>query len=62
MLISLAGIAYRITFTRKQLESIGKQHINVLLEQSDNQVWIGPGQHAVFYPLRGHGEYNLVLL
>lgn len=55
-------LAYRVTFSRDQLEALGDQGVDGLLEQSDIQVWLGPGKHAVFYPLRDHTEYNLVLL
>lgn len=55
-------LAYRGTFTREQLKNLGNERIDKILEQSNCQVWLGPGRHAVFYPLRNHTEYNLVLL
>ncbi|XWX01650.1 hypothetical protein V2A60_009678 [Cordyceps javanica] len=55
-------LAYRATFCRGDLTSLGDEGVNRLLEQSDIRVWIGPGRHAVFYPLRNHQEYNLVLI
>lgn len=55
-------LAYRATFTRHQLERLGDESVSGLLDQSNIQVWLGPGKHAVFYPLRNRAEYNLVLL
>src|ERR1700761_9344748 len=55
-------LAYRGTFTRDQLLAFQDEGIDKLMEASNVQVWLGPGRHAVFYPLRGHTEYNLVLL
>lgn len=55
-------LAYRGTFTRAQLQAFNDQRINELMEASNVQVWLGPDRHAVFYPLRNHTEYNLVLL
>ncbi|KAH8913104.1 FAD/NAD(P)-binding domain-containing protein [Coniochaeta sp. PMI_546] len=55
-------LAYRGTFSREQLHSLENERINKIMEQSNIQVWLGPGRHAVFYPLRNHTEYNLVLL
>lgn len=55
-------LAYRGTFTRSQLMALRNPRIDEMLDQSNIQVWMGPGRHAVFYPLRNHTEYNLVLL
>jgi salicylate hydroxylase len=55
-------LAYRGTFTRKELEALKNERIDKILGQSNIQVWLGEGKHAVFYPLRNHTEYNLVLL
>ncbi|KAI1803010.1 putative salicylate hydroxylase [Daldinia bambusicola] len=55
-------LAYRGTFTRDQLKGVQNERMDKLLEQSSIQVWLGPGRHAVFYPLRNHTEYNLVLI
>jgi len=55
-------LAYRGTFTREQLQSLKNERIDKIMEQSNIQVWLGSGRHAVFYPLRNHTEYNLVLL
>lgn len=58
-------LAYRGTFTAEQLRAVaagGSREVEELLEDSDVQVWLGPEQHAVFYPVNGKDEYNLVLL
>lgn len=55
-------LAYRGTFSRKQLHGLGNERVDKMLEQSDIQQWLGPGKHVVFYPLRSHSEYNLVVL
>ncbi|KAH8887265.1 FAD/NAD(P)-binding domain-containing protein [Thozetella sp. PMI_491] len=55
-------LAYRGTFSRSQLLGLKNDRLRKILEQSDIQVWLGPGRHAVFYPLRNHTEYNLVLI
>jgi salicylate hydroxylase len=55
-------MAYRGTFSRTELQGLRNERIDMILEQSNVQVWVGPGKHAVFYPLRDHTEYNLVLL
>ncbi|KAK6828370.1 hypothetical protein PG987_011711 [Apiospora arundinis] len=55
-------LAYRGTFPRDALLKLGNERVNETLERSDIQVWLGPGKHAVFYPLRNKTEFNLVLL
>ncbi|CEJ93492.1 hypothetical protein VHEMI09075 [[Torrubiella] hemipterigena] len=55
-------LAYRVTFSRDQLRGLASKEVDALVERSDIQVWLGPGRHVVFYPLRNHTEYNLVLL
>lgn len=55
-------LAFRGTFSREQLASFQDPQVDELLEASNIQVWLGPDRHAVFYPLRNHSEYNLVLL
>lgn len=55
-------LAYRATFTRQQLLNLQDERIDELLKQPGLNVWLGPGKHAVFYPLRDQAEYNLVLL
>ncbi|CAM1509688.1 Fc.00g000230.m01.CDS01 [Cosmosporella sp. VM-42] len=60
--IETGDLAYRGTFSRAQLLALNNERINKILKQSNIQVWLGPGRHAVFYPLRDHTEYNLVLI
>lgn len=60
--VETGDLAYRGTFTRDQLKSFGNPRIDALIEKSNVQVWLGPGRHAVFYPLRNKTEFNLVLL
>ncbi|KAH8807786.1 putative salicylate hydroxylase [Xylogone sp. PMI_703] len=55
-------IAYRGTFSREQLTSFHDARITELIEASNIQVWMGPGKHVVFYPVRNKTEYNLVLI
>ncbi|KAJ5238809.1 salicylate hydroxylase, partial [Penicillium chermesinum] len=55
-------LAYRGTFSYAQLRALRNKRLDKLLQKSDTQVWLGPGKHAVFYPLRGQTEYNLVLM
>ncbi|KIW09876.1 hypothetical protein PV08_11977 [Exophiala spinifera] len=60
--VETGDLAYRGTFTREQLKSFKNERIDELMEAENVQVWLGPGRHAVFYPLRNKTEYNLVLL
>ncbi|KAH8819142.1 putative salicylate hydroxylase, partial [Xylogone sp. PMI_703] len=55
-------LAYRGTFSREQLMSFQDERILELVEASKIQVWMGPNQHVVFYPVRNKTEYNLVLI
>ncbi|RFU30914.1 hypothetical protein B7463_g5419, partial [Scytalidium lignicola] len=55
-------LAYRGTFSREQLALFQEERIIELVEASNIQVWMGPGKHVVFYPVRNKTEYNLVLL
>jgi salicylate hydroxylase len=55
-------LAYRGTFSREQLEAFNDPKLDKIIKASNAQVWLGPDQHAVFYPLRDHTEFNLVLL
>ena len=55
-------LAFRGTFSREQLLAFEDVRIDQLMKSSNVQVWLGPDQHAVFYPLRDHTEYNLVLI
>ncbi|KAK8090505.1 hypothetical protein PG994_000010 [Apiospora phragmitis] len=55
-------LAYRGIFPRDKLLSLGNENINRIVEKLDIDVWLGPGKHAVFYPLRNKTEYNLILI
>ncbi|KAK5043518.1 hypothetical protein LTR84_011449 [Exophiala bonariae] len=55
-------LAYRGTFSAQQLASLKDERISELLSSSSVQVWMGPQKHVVFYPVRSHTEFNLVLL
>jgi salicylate hydroxylase len=55
-------LAYRGTFSHKQLSALNNERINAIIAQPSMQVWLGAGKHGVFYPLRNLSEFNLVLL
>ena len=55
-------MAYRATFSREQLESLGDENVNELCQKIAVTSWLGPERHTIFYPLRGGNEFNLVLL
>lgn len=55
-------LAYRGTFPRDKLLGLGNEKLNKIIEQQDLHVWLGPGRHAVFYPLRNQTEFNLILM
>ncbi|KAF2731483.1 putative salicylate hydroxylase [Polyplosphaeria fusca] len=54
-------LAYRGTFTRSDLLSLDDPAVDELLQRDYVTVWLGRKSHAVFYPIRGSQEYNLVL-
>ncbi|KAF7166261.1 hypothetical protein CNMCM5623_000018 [Aspergillus felis] len=55
-------LAYRATFSRAQLSALNDPEVKALCEKQGVTAWLGPNKHAVFYPVRGGQEYNLVLL
>ncbi|KAF7125594.1 hypothetical protein CNMCM5793_001833 [Aspergillus hiratsukae] len=55
-------LAYRATFWRAQLLALNDPEVKALCEKRGVAAWLGPNKHAVFYPVRGGQEYNLVLL
>jgi salicylate hydroxylase len=55
-------LAYRATFSRTQLLALNDPEVNALCAKQGVTAWLGPHKHAVFYPVRGGQEYNLVLL
>lgn len=55
-------LAYRGTFSRKQLEALDDPQVNMLINENKQHLWMGPDKHCSFYPVRNGNEYNLVLL
>ncbi|EAW12904.1 putative salicylate hydroxylase [Aspergillus clavatus NRRL 1] len=55
-------MAYRATFSRAQLSPLDDTAVTALCDTRGVTAWLGPERHAVFYPVRGGDEYNLVLL
>jgi salicylate hydroxylase len=55
-------LAYRGTFTRAQLDALHDPEVTALCSKKAVTVWLGPSKHAVFYPLKGGQQFNLVLL
>ncbi|OQD90644.1 hypothetical protein PENANT_c001G04093 [Penicillium antarcticum] len=60
--VETGDLAYRATFTREQLESLGDDKVNELIQKVAVTSWLGPKKHTIFYPVRGGQEFNLVLL
>ncbi|KAB8071827.1 hypothetical protein BDV29DRAFT_178503 [Aspergillus leporis] len=60
--IETGDMAYRAVFPREKLEALDDPEIDSLLKKAAVTAWLGPEKHAVFYPVRGGEEYNLVLL
>jgi salicylate hydroxylase len=55
-------LAYRGTFSRQQLETLNDPKVHELIKDEKNQLWMGPGKHCSFYPLKNNTEFNLVLM
>ncbi|KAL3481705.1 hypothetical protein BJX99DRAFT_243417 [Aspergillus californicus] len=55
-------LAYRATFSREQLKAINDPKVDLMCQQNKVTLWLGPGKHAVFYPIRENNEFNLVLI
>jgi salicylate hydroxylase len=60
--IETGDLAYRGTFARSQLEALKDPRVTELCSREEVTAWFGPNRHAVFYPLKGGEEFNLVLL
>ena len=60
--VETGDLAYRGTFTKAQLESLNDPEVNELCSKKVVTAWLGPSKHAVFYPLKGGQQFNLVLL
>jgi len=55
-------LAYRGTFRAEQLRDCRDARVEEVLNAADLQLWMGPGKHVVFYPVRNKEEFNLVLM
>ncbi|KAJ5893406.1 hypothetical protein N7495_005097, partial [Penicillium taxi] len=60
--VPTGDMAYRATFSRNQLEALCDDKVNALCQKIAVTSWLGPDKHAIFYPVRGGQEFNLVLL
>ncbi|KAF7590660.1 hypothetical protein BBP40_002552 [Aspergillus hancockii] len=60
--LETGDMAYRAVLPKQKLEALDDPDINGLLNKVAVTAWLGPEKHAVFYPVRGGEEYNLVLL
>jgi salicylate hydroxylase len=60
--IETGDLAYRGTFSRKQLLELSDPRIEALCNKKAVTLWLGPEKHVVFYPVRSGQELNLVLL
>ncbi|KAF2094888.1 putative salicylate hydroxylase [Rhizodiscina lignyota] len=55
-------LAYRGTIPRETLDALHDKEVDALCSLKAVTLWLGPEKHAVFYPVRGGKEFNLVLL
>ncbi|RWA09489.1 hypothetical protein EKO27_g5608 [Xylaria grammica] len=53
-------MAYRMTIDYEQLE--GHDDLQAWMQEMKIRIWIGPGAHAVAYPVRQSSQMNIVLL
>lgn len=60
--LETGDLAYRGTFSKKQLLNLEDEKVSSLCAQKSVTVWLGPQKHAVFYPLKGGEAFNLILL
>ncbi|KAK1961491.1 salicylate hydroxylase [Colletotrichum sublineola] len=61
-LIETGDVAYRAVLPIEHLKALNDPRINDLCAQNKVLTWLGPGQHTVFYPVRGGREVNLILI
>ncbi|KAK8059944.1 hypothetical protein PG996_009874 [Apiospora saccharicola] len=54
-------LAYRGTFSLSALQALNDTQVDELCSKNIVTMWLGPGSHAVFYPVRCGKEFNLVL-
>lgn len=55
-------LAYRATFTRKQLEDLNDLRVTSLCNNMESNVWFGPEKHSVLYPVKNGTQFNMVLI
>ncbi|KIW19387.1 hypothetical protein PV08_03682 [Exophiala spinifera] len=55
-------LAYRATFTRKQLEDLNDPRVVSLCSSMESNVWFGPEKHSVLYPVKNGTQFNMVLV
>jgi salicylate hydroxylase len=60
--VETGDLAYRGIFSLAQLQGLNEPRLDELLSKKVMTTWLGPNKHAVFYPVRGGKEFNLVLL
>ncbi|KIX01938.1 uncharacterized protein Z518_07877 [Rhinocladiella mackenziei CBS 650.93] len=60
--VETGDLAYRATFSRKQLLELKDPRVEELCLRHCVTLWMGPDKHSVFYPVRSGEEFNLVLL
>ncbi|KAK2040072.1 salicylate hydroxylase [Colletotrichum somersetense] len=61
-LMDTGDVAYRAVLPTEHLKALNDPGINDLCEQNKVLMWLGPGQHTIFYPVRGGREINLILI
>ena len=59
--VATGDMAYRATFSKEQLQSLGNDKLDTLISKAEVNCWIGPNAHAVLYPVKAGTLYNLVL-
>ncbi|KZL87255.1 salicylate hydroxylase [Colletotrichum incanum] len=60
-LVETGELAYRSTLALDSLKALNDPLVDELCIRKQVTIWLGPGKHAVFYPVRGGQEFNLVL-
>ncbi|KAL4874567.1 hypothetical protein BJY04DRAFT_211989 [Aspergillus karnatakaensis] len=60
--VETGDLAYRAIFQKHQLEALNDAKVDELCSKTAVTSWLGPDKHTIFYPVRGGGEFNLVLM
>ncbi|KAK1995240.1 salicylate hydroxylase [Colletotrichum falcatum] len=60
--VETGDVAYRAVLPIEHLKALNDAQIDHLCAQNKVLAWLGPGQHAIFYPVRGGREMNLLLI